>query len=130
MKITAVDYRLKRDAVLRDYRCGRLSRWDVCDAHPELGRIARNIGEVTRRDCPVCSREKLRRVNFVFGKELADNNGRAYPLRQVFDGLRERYCDFTCYVVEVCVVCHWNHLLESIHICDHRTDKDQRRNHV
>ncbi len=116
MKVTTVDYRLKRDAVLRDYRGGRLSRYDVCDAHPELGRIARNIGELTRRDCPVCSREKLRRVNFVFGREMADNNGRAYTLRQVFDGLKDRHRDLTCYVVEVCTCCQWNHLLESIHI--------------
>ena len=63
-------------------------RYDVCDAHPEIGRIARNIGELTRRDCPVCSHEKLRRVNFVYGRELAENNGRAYPLEQIFNGFK------------------------------------------
>ncbi len=117
MKISShIDYRLKRRATLRDYRCGLVSAYDVCDAHPEIGRIARNIGEVTHRDCPVCSKEKLRRVNFVYGRELHENNGRAYPLDQIFNGFKDRYHDFTCYVVEVCVYCHWNHLLESMHV--------------
>jgi Family of unknown function (DUF5318) len=116
LRISSVDYRLTRRAVLRDFRCGRISRYDVCDAHPEIGRIASNIGELTRRDCPVCSHEKLRRVNFVYGRELAENNGRAYPLEQIFNGFKDRYHDFTCYVVEVCVYCQWNHLLESIHV--------------
>ena len=35
-----VDYRLARQAVLRQYRDGLLTKADVCDAHPELRRAA------------------------------------------------------------------------------------------
>src|SRR5205807_3963454 len=32
----AVDYTLAKRALLRDFRQGILSRFDICDAHPEL----------------------------------------------------------------------------------------------
>ena len=48
------------------------------------------------------------------GNELDRDNGRVFPTHAVFDGLRERYRDFTCYVVEVCTGCNWNHLVRSI----------------
>jgi hypothetical protein len=111
---TSVDYTLHKRSVLRDFRVGRLSQYDVCDAHPEMRRIARNVGEDTRSICPVCRREKLRLLNFVYGDELDRDNGRVFPTRTVFNGLRERYRSFTCYVVEVCIGCNWNHLVRSI----------------
>ncbi|MDQ3642318.1 MAG: ABC transporter substrate-binding protein, partial [Actinomycetota bacterium] len=40
-----VDYRLVRRHAIDEFRRGRLSRLDVCDAHPELLRAARNVGE-------------------------------------------------------------------------------------
>jgi hypothetical protein len=112
--LTSVDYTLRKRSVLRDYRKGRLSAYDVCDAHPELRRIAANVGELTHSMCPVCRREKLRLLNFVYGDELDRDNGRVFPTRAVFDGLRERYSVFTCYVIEVCIGCSWNHLVRSI----------------
>ncbi|HWW53370.1 MAG TPA: DUF5318 family protein, partial [Acidimicrobiales bacterium] len=42
-----VSYRLARNAVVSQFQKGRLSRLDVCDAHPELLRAARNVGEAT-----------------------------------------------------------------------------------
>ena len=45
-----VDYALARRAVLRDLRTGKRDRLDVCDAHPELLRAARNIGEAVDGD--------------------------------------------------------------------------------
>lgn len=111
---TCVDYTLRKRSVLRDFRCGRLSVYDVCDAHPELRRIATNVGERTESVCPVCKRERLRLLNFVYGKELDVDNGRVFPTRVIFNGLRERYRSFTCYVVEVCIGCCWNHLVRSI----------------
>ena len=39
--LAAVDYTLAKRALLRDFRGGILSRFDVCDAHPELLRAAR-----------------------------------------------------------------------------------------
>ncbi|RJP29268.1 MAG: hypothetical protein C4536_11870 [Actinobacteria bacterium] len=112
---TSVDYTLRKRSVLRDYRCGRLSVYDVCDAHPEIRRIAANVGEDTRSMCPICKRERLRLLNFVYGRGLDRDNGRVFSTRTIFDGLREKYPDFTCYMVEVCTSCNWNHLVRSIH---------------
>ena len=39
-----VEYLLARNSVVREFRKGRLSRLDVCDAHPELIRAATNLG--------------------------------------------------------------------------------------
>ncbi len=111
---TSVDYTLRKRSVLRDFRVGRLSRYDVCDAHPEMQRIAKNVGEKTRSDCPICGKEKLRLLNFVFGDELGNDNGRVFPTKAIFNGLREKYPSFTCYVVEVCIECNWNQLIRSI----------------
>ena len=66
-----VDYRLARAGVLAEYRKGRLARHEVCDAHPELLRAARDyIEESTQLDCPVCEEEKLKLVSYVFGSYL------------------------------------------------------------
>ena len=113
-KATSVDYTLRKRSILRDYRAGRLSVYDICDAHPEICRIARNVGEHTRVPCPVCHRHDLRLLNFVYGDELNYDNGRVFPTRTIFNGLREKYRTFTCYVVEVCTGCSWNHLVRSI----------------
>src|SRR5687767_10840004 len=45
-----VDYRLVRKHTLDEFRRGRLSKLDVCDAHPELLRAARNVGEARSED--------------------------------------------------------------------------------
>ncbi|MDY6794871.1 MAG: DUF5318 family protein [Actinomycetota bacterium] len=111
---TTVDYTLRKRSTLRDYHIGRLSYWEVCDAHPEINRIARNVGEITAVVCPVCHKEHLRLLNFVYGKELDRDNGRVFSTAAIFNGLRERYSCFTCYVVEVCTGCNWNHLVRSI----------------
>ena len=65
-----VDYRLVRNSVVSEYHKGRLSRLDVCDAHPDLLRAAVNVGEETSEDCPICEEAKLRLVSYVFGSRL------------------------------------------------------------
>jgi len=65
-----VEYALARNAVVREYRRGRLSRLDVCDAHPELVRCARNLGDATGENCPICEDAVLVDVTFVFGARL------------------------------------------------------------
>jgi hypothetical protein len=71
-----IDYRLARRAVIRDWRGGRLSRLDVCDAHPELIRAARHLGQESNIDCPICGDVKVRLVSYVFGEGLKTANGR------------------------------------------------------
>jgi hypothetical protein len=103
-----VDYSLARRSVLRDFRAGRTSRLEICDAHPELIRAARYCGEKTSQSCPVCGHGSLTLVSYAFSDELKRSNGGVWnredvaPLRK----LREA----RLYTIEVCVDCSWNHL--------------------
>lgn len=108
-----VDYRLARRAVLTALRRGILHTTDVCDAHPELLRAARNIGTPATEPCPICSHDALRRVRYVYGEELKRDNGRVVYPDGWLSELAARYDQFTCYVVEACVDCAWNHLIRS-----------------
>ena len=65
-----VDYRLTRNAVLGQFQRGRLSRLDVCDAHPELLRAARNVGEARSEPCPICEEPGVVLVSYAFGARL------------------------------------------------------------
>jgi hypothetical protein len=105
-----IEYRLARDAVVREYRKGRLSRIDICDAHPELLRVARNLGHVTEIDCPICEEARLVHVAFAFGSRLPPG-GRALPMDGGIGELARHRDDVTFYMVEVCTGCSWNHVL-------------------
>ena len=65
-----VDHRLARRMLINQVRLGRISRIEVCDAHPELIRAARNVGTETTADCPICEESKLAIVTYVFGHGL------------------------------------------------------------
>ena len=108
-----VDYSLARRAVLSSVRRGIIGTSEVCDAHPELMRAGKHIGEEVDALCPVCSHSSLRRVRYVFGDDLKANSGRVvYPLGWLKELIRD-HDHFTCYVVEVCIDCAWNHLVRS-----------------
>ena len=49
-----VDHRLARRALINEVKRGRISKDSVCDAHPELIRAARHLGEETTTPCPIC----------------------------------------------------------------------------
>jgi hypothetical protein len=104
-----VEYRLVRDALVRDVRRGKVDRVDVCDAHPELLRAARNVGRPTDDDCPICEAASTVEVTFVFGARLPPG-GRCPGSRAELDRLRRRADPVTCYAVEVCPSCAWHHL--------------------
>jgi hypothetical protein len=108
-----VDYTLARRSVLAALRRGTLATTDVCDAHPELLRAARNIGQDMETRCPVCSHETMREVSYVYGDALKRNNGRVvYPPEWLAE-LAQEHDLFTCYAVEVCIDCGWNHLIRA-----------------
>ena len=109
-----VDFRLARRAVLSELRKGRLGRADVCDAHPELLRAARNIGEATSELCPVCEEHDLALVSYVFGPGLPPS-GQTVASGEELRRLSRR-ADRTCYVVEVCPECGWNHLARTFRV--------------
>src|SRR6187549_1677200 len=65
-----IDYRLARQSVLSEFRKGRLAKHEVCDAHPELVRAARECGDETSQLCPVCEETNVVLVSYVFGPRL------------------------------------------------------------
>src|SRR5690348_57439 len=65
-----VDFRLARNAVVKEFRRGRLSRLDVCDAHPELLRNALHCSRPASEPCPICEADTLRLVTYVFGSRM------------------------------------------------------------
>lgn len=112
-RVGQVDYRLARNSVIRNFRNGRLSQLDVCDAHPELMRAARGVGDTTSEICPICEEASVVLVTYVFGSGLGPS-GHNVTSRIEVDRLAKRSPELTCYVVEVCPSCKWNHLARSI----------------
>jgi hypothetical protein len=106
-----VDYTLAKRAVLRDLRAGNRDRTDVCDAHPELLRAGRHVGEPVGTGCPICARDHVRLVSYVYGDALRHANGRCITHAGELEKLDATCEEFTRYVVEVCIDCGWNHLL-------------------
>jgi hypothetical protein len=104
-----VDYRLARQAVLAEFRKGRLAPHEVCDAHPELRRAARECSEATTQPCPICEDADVVLVTYVFGPRLPAH-GRCITSKAELKAFAKRSGDFACYVVEVCPECAWNHL--------------------
>lgn len=107
-----VDYALQRRAVLADLYAGRSTVLDVCDAHPYLQRAARYHGEPSDDTCPVCRKERLTHVSWIFGDALKHAAGSARRPEEI-EQLANVYPDFSVYVVEVCRTCSWNHLVLS-----------------
>jgi hypothetical protein len=114
-----IDYRLARNAVVSEFRKGRLSRLDICDAHPDLLRAACNVGDETREDCPICEEVQVRLVSYVFGDRLPAS-GVCVTSKKEMDRLARTAKQMTCYVVEVCTNCSWNHLARSFAIAARR----------
>ncbi|MEV4621737.1 DUF5318 domain-containing protein [Asanoa sp. NPDC049573] len=107
-----VDYSLQKRAVLRDVYSGRVGTYEVCDASPYLKSAARFHGEPTDERCPICRRENLTRVHYIYGDELKQSAGQARTLAEL-PVLAMTLREFQVYVVEVCAGCSWNHLVEQ-----------------
>jgi len=107
-----VDYRLARHAVLAEYRKGRLGRHEVCDAHPELIRAARNVGEESSQQCPICDAARVVNLTYVFGTRMPAS-GRCVTNPKEMQRLSRGSGGRTAYVVEVCPSCCWNHLTRT-----------------
>lgn len=110
-----VSYRLARQQVISEFQKGRLSQLDVCDAHPELRRAAVGAGQATTEPCPICEECTLALVTYAFGPRLPAG-GRCITAAREMARLRRRKDQITCYVVEVCPDCGWNHLNRVFHV--------------
>jgi hypothetical protein len=112
-RLGVVDYTLAKRSILRDARRGLLALTDICDAHPELLRAARHVGEQASRQCPVCERDDLRLLAYVYADELKRDNGRVWAIDKAL-AITASCRNGTCYIVEVCTGCSWNHLAEAL----------------
>src|SRR6478609_3206843 len=108
-----VDYSLQRRAVLHDIRAGRVGTLEVCDASPYLKSAARFHGEATDQRCPVCRREFVTHVHYIYGDQLKQSAGQARS-RVELPLLARSVREIQVYVVEVCRGCGWNHLVEQV----------------
>lgn len=104
-----VEFGLVRHALLAKIAAGVLRATDVCDAHPELLRAARNLGRSTGETCPICEEVELVEVTYVFGARLP-SGGTCPTTRAELLELERRADPVQCYAVEVCTACSFHHL--------------------
>ncbi|MEY2754777.1 MAG: hypothetical protein RJB65_1135 [Actinomycetota bacterium] len=109
----SVDHRLARRHLINEFHRGRLRQDQVCDAHPELIRAARNVGMAASVACPICTERGLRLVTYVFGPRLPAS-GKVLSTASDLAKLQARPDELTAYVVEACIECHWHHLLKVL----------------
>ncbi|MCY7342217.1 MAG: DUF5318 domain-containing protein [Pseudonocardia sp.] len=107
-----VDYALQRRTLLADVHSGKVGVAQVCDATPYLLRAAQFHGDATEQTCPVCRKERLTQVSWIFGDALRHAAGSARTPQEI-EQLANLHADFSVYVVEVCRTCSWNHLVLS-----------------
>ena len=72
-----VDYALKRRSLLAEVYSGRTGVTEVCDANPYLLRAAKFHGKPSEVMCPICRKEQLTLVSWVFGDHLGAVSGSA-----------------------------------------------------
>jgi len=102
-----VDYALRRRSLLAEVYSGRAGVTEVCDAHPYLLRAAKYHGKLSTVMCPICRKEQLTLVSWVYGDHLGAVSGSAR--------------------VEVCRTCSWNHLVKSYVLGMARTARPPRK---
>lgn len=107
-----VDYALRRRSLLAEVYSGRTGVSKVCDANPYLLRAAKFHGKQSSVMCPICRKEQLTLVSWVFGDHLGAVSGSARTAEELVL-LATRFSEFAVHVVEVCRTCSWNHLVKS-----------------
>ena len=110
-----VDHRLARRHVLNEVKRGRLDRSDVCDAHPELLRAARGVGQVSDVVCPICEDATVRYLTYAFGPRMPAQ-GKLVETEKELARLDRGSAELQGYTVEACPTCGWNHLQRSFAI--------------
>ncbi|MEO7124663.1 MAG: DUF5318 family protein [Nakamurella sp.] len=121
-----VDYALQRRALLARLSEGSVAVADVCDASTYLLRAAKFHGIPTETTCPVCRKEPLTHVYWVFGVHLGPIANSARSSEEL-DDLAKRFAEFTVHEVEVCRTCSWNYLIASFVMGKAREQSPRRR---
>ncbi len=110
-----VDHRLARRHVVNEVKRGRLAPSDVCDAHPELLRAARGVGQMSEIVCPICEDATVRYVTYAFGPRLPAH-GKLVETEKELARLDRGSAELRGYTVEACPGCGWNHLQRTFAI--------------
>jgi hypothetical protein len=108
-----VDYRLQRRVALDNLSLANRALEQQCDAHPELLRAAKHLGEPRGEDCPVCGDVELVGLHYAFLQNGPKSQGGRVVERSRLANFAQRYGDLIVYEVEVCRGCHWNHLVSQ-----------------
>lgn len=111
-----VDYRMARRAVLRDVRTGLTAAGDVRDAHPELLRAAKWIGDLQDEGCPLCDEHDLVQVLYAFPRHGRTARRGQAVTRESLPAKVAKLGDLRVYTVEVCRSCHWHHLVNKFEL--------------
>lgn len=112
-----VSYRLARQHLVDEFESGRRTTAEICDAQPELRRVAHSCAQPISEPCPICEGDELVAVTFAFGPGLP-KQGRVLADKAELRKLQRRGRPATCYRIEVCRQCWWNHLRESFALSD------------
>ncbi len=107
-----IDFRMLRRTYVERVRAGDVPRHDACDASIDLVRAAHHYGVARRAACPLCTANELRNVTYLFGPRLP-KSGRCITSARSLRAFAARPEQFTAYTVEVCLACHWNHVLAA-----------------
>lgn len=122
-----VDYALQRRSTLEAWRrTSRSLRADVCDAEPILVRSALHHGLEVEASCPICEREPMINLNYVFGEQLGQYSGRIKSPAEL-EEMQNEFGEFKVCVVEVCTECGWNHMIRTYLLGDGQKRKPPRR---
>lgn len=113
--VGVVDHQLARRALINEVKRRRVSRDSVCDAHPELIRAAKHLGEASKTICPMCEVVNVVLVTYVFGHGLP-SHGKCVTDRKDIEKLQRTGHEYAAYVVEACPECRWHHLLRVLPI--------------
>src|SRR5262249_20436077 len=89
-----VDYALRRRSLLAEVYSGRTGVSEVCDANPYLLRAAKYHGKPSSVMCPICRKEQLTLVSWVFGDHLGAVSGSARTTEELVM-LAARYDEFS-----------------------------------
>jgi hypothetical protein len=108
-----IDYRLQRRIALDQLALGKRALEEPCDAHPELLRAARHLGEPKGERCPVCHDVELVTLHYAFLHDGPKTQGGRVVEPERIASLAVRKGDLTLYEVEVCQGCRWNHLVSQ-----------------
>lgn len=109
--VHTVSHEWERRAVLREFRAGKKSRDQVCDADFLLRAAAEHHGVDAARPCPICG-SPMRIILWVYGENLGRRSGSARSEEEIAELVNETG-PFTVHKVEVCATCRWNHLLSA-----------------